>query len=493
MLANAVEDLGLAGLEYVLQSLGIHDQHMMDKLKQAMHQLGASPGVVRDVVWNIYTQGEHFLTQEVQKLIDPIHYSMNQFNAQLLPDQDFHTSQTQSCLAILTNLRDAQGANTLMTPRTDVVFQNIVPLTTLHQTIQKNDQLVLGTSHQVTQQPLISGGEMASIVAGAALGAIILGMGLILAVPSAGASAVIAVGIAGAIAGACIGDIVYRLVVNVIVPLFELLVQASNYIQTTLQDLEIALLVWIAERVIVSSVARLTPAQQDQKVDEALKKMIENLRKFLESILGIELLSAITKQLICMGLDPDDVTRFLQELTQQLIIDNVTNVTYANPFEIKGITKGGENVLSFLKRISKQNPPSLADARLFKAILSIGPENIAGINVEFHLPNGMTGDADIIDKRGNIYEVGGAAQKASIFKEQNPKYAELLKYTKGTDIYLCADGDDDAINRLRRFFQEGYSKATQPRNPNDPYVGNTNKDFKSVKEVRQTIPAPYRC
>jgi hypothetical protein len=109
MLANAIEDLGLAGLEYVLQSLGIHDQHMMDKLKQAIHQLGASPGVVRDVVWNIYTQGEHFLTQEVQKLIDPIHYSMNQFNAQLVPDQDFHTSQTQSRLAILTNLRGSRN------------------------------------------------------------------------------------------------------------------------------------------------------------------------------------------------------------------------------------------------------------------------------------------------------------------------------------------------------------------------------------------------
>ncbi|MGH2478888.1 MAG: hypothetical protein ACRDHW_04430, partial [Ktedonobacteraceae bacterium] len=135
------------------------------------------------------------------------------------------------------------------------------------------------------------------------------------------------------------------------------------------------------------------------------------------------------------------------------------------------------------------------DVRLIKAIMDIGPENVAGINVQFTNSLGASSDADIITKSGDVYEVGGS-QKVGKFGKQDIAATQFIKDggtgNPGGQIHLWVDVPSNIMDMLRGFYELG--KAVNPQNPNPKYGKWVNQPgFKKPADITKITPPPWVC
>ena len=253
------------------------------------------------------------------------------------------------------------------------------------------------------------------------------------------------------------------------------------------------------------SVPILTPGERTKAVKDAwnaIDKELGNIgknRTDLIKIVGSEAaLAKMIEMLVCMGYSSAEITSLLTSL----VTSTTLTTPYTLPSSATGVTVTGSDTLpDVFQKLYDANATgnSIAykgAARMIKAILESGPQNIAGIDVQYTNPSGDNSDADIITKNGDIYEIGGS-DKINKFGDQDIAAKEFIDHggtgnTNG-DIHLWMDADGKEIDLARANYETGV--PPNPRNPNKaPYQKwVTNPKYKKPADITQKTPPDWIC
>jgi|GEM_PF-5884945 len=216
-----------------------------------------------------------------------------------------------------------------------------------------------------------------------------------------------------------------------------------------------------------SGVLVLTPGQRGQAVQDAwneIQKELGNLGKDMNDLIKIigsaELLKKIIELLVCMGYDMVEIANLLTSL----ISNSALNQLYSLPSVAKGVTVGGSSTLLDVfnqlldANITGDSASYKGASRVIKAVFDIGPQNIAGLEVRYFNPSGSNSDADIIDRNGDIYELGGDG-KIQNFGKQDMAAKEFIENggtgNPNADIHLWMDASNGDVKQAQAWYETG--------------------------------------